>query len=216
MSNSQREVRRYFYARVSTKKQNLARQIEAARRYYNIPDEDIFWDKQSGKNLNRDEYQRMKSLLVEGDEVVVLSLDRLSRNKEDMKSELAWYRERGITVRVLNIPTTLIEFGEGQDWIKDMVNNILIEVMGAIAQQEREMILERQAEGIEAMPVDEEGHKVSTKTGQRFGRKKKDLPENIGEIVRRQKAGELTVAEAMKAAGVGRTRWYEITREGVA
>lgn len=194
-------MKRYFYGRVSTKKQNLARQLEAARKYYDIADEFIFTDKQSGKNLDREQYLAMKVLLEPGDEVVVLSLDRLSRNKADMKAELAWYRENGIIVRVLNIPTTLIDFGEGQEWVRDMVNNILIEVMGAIAEQERETILERQAEGIEAMPV-VDGKKVSAKTGRGFGRPKT-------EVTAEKLPGE-TVAQACERLGISRRTWYRL------
>lgn len=194
-------MKRYFYGRVSTRKQNLARQLEAARKYYDISDEFIFTDKQSGKNLDREQYLAMKALLEPGDEVVVLSLDRLSRNKADMKAELAWYRENGITVRVLNIPTTLIDFGEGQEWVRDMVNNILIEVMGAIAEQERETILERQAEGIDAMPV-VDGKKVSAKTGRGFGRPKV-------EVVAEQLPGE-SVVDACKRLGISRRTWYRL------
>lgn len=194
-------MKRYFYGRVSTKKQNLARQLEAARKYYDIADEFIFTDKQSGKNLDREQYLAMKALLEPGDEVVVLSLDRLSRNKADMKAELAWYRENGITVRVLNIPTTLIDFGEGQEWVRDMVNNILIEVMGAIAEQERETILERQAEGIEAMPV-VDGKKVSAKTGRGFGRPKVDV---VPELL----PGE-TIVQACERLGISRRTWYRL------
>lgn len=194
-------MKRYFYGRVSTRKQNLARQLEAARKYYDISDEFIFTDKQSGKNLDREQYLAMKALLEPGDEVVVLSLDRLSRNKEDMKAELAWYRENGITVRVLNIPTTLIDFGEGQEWVRDMVNNILIEVMGAIAEQERETILERQAEGIDAMPV-VDGKKVSAKTGRGFGRPKVEVEAEL-------LPGE-TVVQACERLGISRRTWYRL------
>ena len=97
----------------------------------------------------------------------------------------------------------------------EMVNNILIEVMGAFAEQERENIRKRQAEGIAAMPVDENGRKVSKKTGRGFGRQEKH-PENFLEIYARQQAGELTLKEALAEAGVGRTRWYELAREATA
>jgi DNA invertase Pin-like site-specific DNA recombinase len=209
---SKRRGKRYFYARVSTKKQNLARQLKVAReRYADIPDECIFTDKQSGKNMDRDEYQRMKSLLEPGDEVIVLSLDRLGRKKEEVKAELAWFKAHGVMVRILNIPTTLMEIPEGQEWLIDMLNNIVVEVMGAIAEQEREMMLERQAEGIEAMPVDENGKRRSVKTGGNFG-PAKIVPVNFREVYARQQAGELTLKEALSEVGIGRTRWYELAR----
>ena len=205
--------KRYFYGRVSAKDQNLARQLEVARAYKNI-DRD-FVDKQSGKDFNRDDYQEMKRLVEPGDEVVTPSLDRLGRNKEMIKVELAWFKEHGVIVRILDVPTTLIEYPEGQEWIMDMVNNILIEVLGAFAEQEREKILSRQADGIAAMPKDEKGRRISTKPGKEgrsYGRKEK-RPQNFEDVLRRQRSGALTLKEALREAGVGRTRWYELARE---
>lgn len=205
--------KRYFYGRVSAKDQNLARQIASAKQYKDI--DRVFKDKQSGKDFNRDDYQKMKAILQPGDEVIIHALDRLGRNKEMIKAELAWFKEHGVIARILNVPTTLIEYPEGQEWIMDMVNNILIEVLGAFAEQERENTLIRQAEGIAAMPVDEKGRKISTKPGKEgrtYGRKEK-RPDNFEDVLRRQKAGELTLKEAMAEAGVGRTRWYELARE---
>jgi len=202
--------KRYFYGRVSSKDQSLARQLASAKKYKDI--DRVFTDKQSGKNFDRNGYIEMKEVLEPGDEVVVHALDRLGRNKEAIKEELAWFKEHGVIVRILNVPTTLIEYPEGQEWVMEMVNNILIEVLGAFAEQERENIRKRQAEGIAAMPVDENGRKISKKTGRGFGRTEK-RPENFEDILRRQKAGELTLKEALAEAGVGRTRWYELARE---
>ena len=188
----------------------MDRQLESARKYKNI--DRVFTDKQSGKNMERDGYQEMKSLLKCGDEVVIHALDRLGRNKDAIKEELAWFKDNGIIVRILNVPTTLIEYPEGQEWVMDMVNNILIEVLGAFAEQERENIRKRQAEGIEAMPEDETGRKISRKTGRGFGRPEK-FPENFAEVYARQQRGEITLKEAMEEVDVGRTRWYELARE---
>ena len=203
--------KQYFYSRVSAKDQNLARQLAVARQYKDISPENVYCDKQSGKNFTRDEYMKLKSLLREGDEVIVKELDRLGRNKEEIKTEIAWFKENGIDLRILDVPTTLIDF-QGQEWIRDMVNNILIEVLGAMAEQEREKTLRRQKEGIEAMPVDDEGYKYSIKTGRRFGRSVK-RPDNFATIYARQQRGEISVQEAMSIVGVGRTRWYELARE---
>lgn len=208
--------KRYFYGRVSTKEQNLARQLESAKNYKNI--DRVFKDKQSGKDFNREDYQKMKSILERGDEVVVHALDRLGRNKEGIKEELAWFKEHGVIVRILNVPTTLIEYPEGQEWVMEMVNNILIEVLGAFAEQEREKIRKNQAEGIAAMPVDEKGRKISTKPGKEgrtYGRKEK-CPENFREVYERQQRGEIKLKEALQLVGVGRTRWYELAREVAA
>ena len=203
--------KRYFYGRVSSKKQNLDRQLASAKSYKDHYDR-IFTDKKSGKDFEREDYINMKEILEKGDEIVVHALDRLGRNKEEIKNELAWFKEHGIVVRILNVPTTLIEYPVGQEWVMEMVNNILIEVLGAVAQQEREDMMTRQAEAIAVMPVDEEGYKISKKTGRRFGRTEK-RPENFREVYERQQRGEITLKEALAEVGVGRTRWYELARE---
>ena len=195
----------YFYARVSTKGQNTDRQLEAAKEYPNV--DEIFVDKQSGKNFDRPEYERLKATVVKGDEVIVKELDRLGRNKDGVKAELEWFKEHGVLVRILDIPTTLMVFPEGQSWVLEMVNNVLIEVMGSIAEQEREKILKRQKEGISAMPV-VDGKKYSTKKGCTYGRKAIPLSNDFENLARKQKDGEMTVSECCKALGIGRTTWY--------
>ena len=110
---------------------------------------DIVTDKESGKDLDRSGYKALKTaMLRRGDTLVIKSLDRLSRNKADIKNELEYFKESGIRLKVLDLPTTLIEYTAGQEWVLDMVNNILVEVLASIAQQERETIRQRQAEGI--------------------------------------------------------------------
>lgn len=202
---------RYFYGRVSSTGQSLDRQLESAKQYGDV--DRIFTDKESGKNFNRAGYTEMKSTLKRGDEVIIHSLDRLGRNKELTKIELEWFKANGVMLRILDLPTTLMEFPKGQEWVFDMVNNILIEVLGTIAEQERETIKKRQREGIDAMGVDEEGYKVSSKTGRRFGRSKKGLPENFIEVYERQQRREISLKEAMTLVGISRTRWYELVKE---
>lgn len=202
---------RYFYARVSTKEQNLARQLEAAKSYSSAFDK-VFSDKQSGKNFDRPEYQKMKSILVAGDEIVVKSLDRLSRNKDGIKEELKWFRDNDIIVRILDLPTTLIDF-KGQEWIIDMVTNILIEVVASIAEQERETTLKRIHEGIAAMPV-ENGKRISSKTGNPMGRPISETSD-IEKFLKKQKDGSMTVKDCCKELGISRTLWYNRIREVV-
>jgi DNA invertase Pin-like site-specific DNA recombinase len=194
----------YFYGRVSAKDQNLARQLEVAKAYKNI--DRVFCDKQSGKDFDRPAYQELKSVVVPGDEVIVKELDRLGRNKEEIKVEIAWFKESGVDLRILDVPTTLIDF-QGQDWIRDMVNNILIEVLGAVAQQEREKTNRRQKEGIAAMPV-VNGKKFSTKKGCTYGRKPIDVGDDFEKFLKKQKDGQLTVNECCKALGISRSTWY--------
>ena len=139
----------YGYMRVSTKAQNLNRQEDALLEF-GVEKDNIFADKESGKNFDREKYQEMKSILKRNDVLVIKELDRLGRNKEMIKEELRYFKDNGIRLKILNIPTTLIDIQEGQEWIIDMVNNILLEVMSSIAEEERKKIKERQAEGIAA------------------------------------------------------------------
>lgn len=131
---------KYAYLRVSSTDQSLSRQIDAVKKFApDLKDERIFYDKQSGKNFDRTEYQKLKSVVSKGDEVIIMELDRLGRDKDGIKSEMQWFKENGVIIRILDVPTTLIDF-QGQDWIADMVNNVIIEVMGAVAEQERKNI----------------------------------------------------------------------------
>ena len=199
----------YFYGRVSSKDQNLARQLEVAKAYKNI--DHVYCDKQSGKDFDRPEYQKLKAVVVHGDEVIVKELDRLGRNKDEIKVEIAWFKEAGVDLRILDVPTTLIDF-QGQEWIRDMVNNILIEVLGAVAQQEREKTNRRQREGIDAMPV-VDGKKYSTRKGCTYGRKPVDLGDDFEKFLKKQKDGLMTVNECCEALGIGRSTWYARVRE---
>ena len=195
---------KYFSARVSSKDQNLARQLEAAKRY-GIPEENVFCDKISGRKKERPEYDRLKGLVKQGDEVYFEELDRIGRDKSLIKEELEWFKDRGVIVRVMDVPTTLMEFPDGQSWVLEMVNNILIEVLGTIAEQEWKKIKKRREEGIEAMPVDDDGYKISSKTGRRFGRQSVDVDLELLE-------GE-TITEACERLGISRTTYYRKMRE---
>ena len=199
----------YFYARVSTKEQNLDRQLGAARAYKNI--DNIFSDKQSGKDFNRPEYLKMKEVVQSGDEVIVKELDRLGRDKEGIKEEIRWFREHGVILRILDVPTTLIDF-QGQDWIADMVNNILIEVLGAIAQNEREKTRRRQREGIDAMQM-VNGKKISAKTGRTYGRQVIATGADFEKFLKKQKEGSMTVDQCCAELGISRKTWYNRCRE---
>ena len=140
----------FYYARVSTREQNLDRQLEAFRAL-GADDREIITDKESGKNLDRPGYQALKSaMLRSGDTLVIKSLDRLSRSKADIHSELQWCKQNNIHLKVIDLPTTMMDLPPGQEWVFEMVNNILIEVLGTIAEQERLTIRQRQREGIAA------------------------------------------------------------------
>ena len=115
-------------------------------------------------------------------------------------------------VRILDIPTTLIDFKD-QTWVLEMVNNILIEVLGAVAEQERKKTKQRQAEGIAAMPI-VNGKKVSLKTGNGFGRPKTEIdPVAFEKFAQKQKDGEMTVDDCCRELGISRSTWYDRIRK---
>ena len=134
------EKRIFGYGRVSSKEQNLDRQIIALRKY--VEPDKILTDKASGKNLDREAYKALKGALGlrPGDTLYITSLDRLSRNKNEIKQELQWFKDNKIRLKILDLPTSLIEVPEGQEWILEMVQNILIEVLASIAEQELSLI----------------------------------------------------------------------------
>ncbi len=202
------------YARVSTKEQNLARQIEALKAF--VSEDMIVSDQESGKDLNRPGYQSLKygiGKLVEGDTLYIHSLDRLSRNKEDIMNELRYFASIGVRVKILDLPTTMLDFPSGQEWVIEMVNNILFEVLSSIAQSERERIRSRQAEGINAMPINIAGKKVSSKTGREIGRPKIVRPENWEQYYAEWKVGKITAKYAMDRLGLKRNSFYKLVRE---
>ena len=201
----------YFYARVSSKDQNLSRQLEVADQYKKA--DLVFCDKQSGKNFSRPAYEEMFGILKAGDEVIVRELDRLGRNKEAVKEEIKKMQKIGVTLRILDVPTTLMEFGE-QDWIRDMVNTILIEVMASMAEQERIKIGKRQEEGIAAMPVID-GKRYSERTHNFTGRPIKNT-DNFSEYYQRNKDGLITINEACAELGISRATWYNRARQASA
>lgn len=190
------------YVRVSSAEQAPDRQIVALKEY--VSEKCIVVDKASGKDLERAGYQALKGLfgLRAGDTLYITSLDRLSWNKEDIKEELRWFQEHRIRLKVLDLPTTLIDVPEGQAWIMEMVTNILIEVLSSIAEQERVIIRKRQREGID----------VAKEKGRHLGRPKTAVPDNWHQVTERWKRGEISAREAMALTGLKRSLFYKMAR----
>ena len=203
------------YARVSTNEQNLDRQIKALEEY--VETDMIVTDKASGKNLNRAGYQSLKvgiGKLVEGDILYVKSLDRLSRNKEELKKELQYFKEKGIKVKILDMPTTMTDFPVEQAWIGDMITNIMIEVLSSIAQNERETTRQRQLEGIEAMPTDSTtGKKISRKTGKPIGRPPVTYPKKWENVYKDWQEKKITARQAMRLLNLKPNSFYKLANQ---
>lgn len=192
------ENRVYGYVRVSSREQNTDRQIEALTKF-GVPEQNIIVDRASGKDTERDGYQYLKrQILRRGDTLVIKELDRLSRSKVDIKKELEHFKEMGVRVKILDLPTTLTDFPPEQLWVQEMVTAILIEVLASIAEAERLKIRARQREGIDA----------AKRKNVRFGRPPKPLPDNWQEVVREVKRGEMRPVDAMQKLGLSRSSFY--------
>lgn len=197
-------VKKYGYARVSTKEQNLDRQILELKKY--IDDErDIITDKQSGKDFDRVGYRSLReTLLRKGDTLIVKSLDRLGRNKQAIKDELEYFRKAGIRVQILDLPTTMIDVPDGENgsWIIDMLNNMMIEVLASMAEQERLTIRKRQAEGIAAAKL----------KGKHLGRPKAEYPDDWAKVYGIWKAGNITAVQAMQELNLKKATFYKLVK----
>lgn len=193
----------YGYMRVSTKEQNLDRQMKSLVDF-GVPADNIKFDKESGKDFNRESYQLLRNeILREGDILVIKELDRLGRNKDMLKKELDYFKSKGVRVKILNIPTTLMDIDKGQEWIIDMINNIIIEVLGAVAEEERNKIKSRQAEGIAA----------AKDKGVKFGRPSIEYPKDFIPTYRKWKDGELKAVEVMRLLGLKKTTFYKLVKQ---
>ena len=204
----------YAYLRVSTRDQNLERQEIAIKQFRpEITEANIFRDKFTGKTFDRPQYNAMKIILEhitkandgnEMIEVVVEELDRLGRDSEGIKKELQWFKEHNICVRILEIPTTLIDIKKENVWVMDLINQILIEVYSAMAQQELEKRAKRQAEGIA----------VAKEKGVKFGRRAIEVDESEFNVVYELwRSGEITAVAAMKRLKLKPNTFYRRVKE---
>ncbi|WP_455089284.1 recombinase family protein [Peptoanaerobacter stomatis] len=199
---------KYGYLRVSTKEQNEARQIAELLKY--VDNHNIFIDKSSGRNFERPNYKILKEKIIPGDEIYFKELDRLGRNKKEMLSELEYFKNRNVIIRILDIPTTLMDFtnfGELQKSIMDMVNTILIEVLSTQAESELKKIKQRQTEGI---ALAKENGKYSN-----CGRKKINLREdkNFIFLYNQYKENKINKVDFAKMMNCSRVTLYKKIRE---
>ncbi|MCH5138167.1 recombinase family protein [Clostridiaceae bacterium UIB06] len=194
----------FGYARVSSKEQNESRQIKALIDYCKeLKIENIYIDKQSGKDFNRTNYQELKKRLREGDSLIIKELDRLGRNKEMIKEELEYFKNSKIRIKILNIPTTLMDLPKENEWVFEMINNILVEVLGAIAEEERNKIRIRQAEGIA----------IAKLQGKYKGRPQAELPKEFEKLYKQWKDKGINATQFAKLLGLkSRTTLYKYIR----
>lgn len=186
---------KYAYIRISDSSQKIYRQIDFMKQF-GISENLIYIDKQSGKDFNRPSYKRLVRNLKAGDTLYIKELDRLGRNKSEIKEELNRLQKKKVHVRIANIPTTMHDFGE-DDWILDMVNNILIEVLAAVAEQERLTNHQRQAEGIAA----------AKSRGVKFGRPAACLPDNFEYYYKAWSNKQISVSEVLSQLNIDTVKW---------
>lgn len=188
----------YGYARVSSKDQNLDRQIDSLKKY--VPNErDIVVDKMSGKDTNRPGLESLMYNIRQGDTLYIHSLDRLGRSKSDVKRLLTELKEKKVIVRILDLPTTMATYGgDSGQAIMELINDIIIEVMAYMAEAERMNIRKRQAEGIASAKA----------RGVHFGREKYDFPESWKEDYDDWVNGRCTARSLMKKYHWSSTTFY--------
>lgn len=197
---------RYFYARVSTKEQNLDRQLAAAQALGCI--DRIYTDKASGKDFEREEYRAMKSAFVPGDSLYILSLDRLGRNYDEIGEEWQSITKMGVGIKVLDMD--ILDTTEEGDLTKRLISDIVLKLLSYVAQKERESMLIRQRQGLDAMPV-VNGKRISTRTGKGFGVDPYEVP-GFSEMYERNQRGEITAEEGFKALGIPKSKWYRLAK----
>lgn len=191
----------YGYARVSSMDQNEERQIIALKNAH-IPVKNIFVDKQSGKDFNRPKYKKLIKKLKKGDILYVLSIDRLGRNYEEIQKQWRTLtKEIGIDICVLDMP--LLDTRRGKDLMGTFIADLVLQILCFVAQNERENIRKRQAEGIAA----------AKEKGIKFGRPLKKVPDNFGEIVQKWENKNLKFEEVLEQCGMSQATFYRRLRE---
>lgn len=192
-------MKTYGYLRVSTRDQNEARQ-RIALEAFGV--DRMFMDRQSGKDFNRPEYQKLIGKLKPNDVLVVKSIDRLGRNYEDILEQ--WRvitKEKRTAIVVLDMP--LLDTRQGRDLTGTLIADIVLQLLSYVAEQERSFIRQRQAEGIAAAKA----------RGQRFGPPLKAKPENYGVCVKEWQDGSISAREAARRLGVVHSTFLKWARE---
>ena len=214
MGNGEHEI--YGYARVSTKEQNLARQLEQLKEF-GIPDRNIKCDKVSGKSFNRREYNALVGteetapLLRNGDLLVIVSLDRLGRNYTEIKEQWNYIiNEIGADIVVLDMP--LLDTRQSDDNLdKKFIADLVLQILSYVAQKELENTRRRQKQGMDVMPVIN-GKKTSLKTGRSTGRPNAEFPEDWKEYYDKWRLGEMTAIKCMEILNLKRSTFYKLVK----
>ena len=191
----------YGYVRVSSTDQNEDRQLIALREV-GVADENIYIDKQSGKDFERPQYKQMIKKLKSGDLLYILSIDRLGRNYEEIQRQ--WRvltKDIGVDICVIDMP--LLDTRNGKDLMGTFIADLVLQILSFVAQSERENIKKRQAEGIAAAKA----------KGVKFGRPEIDVPDDFGKIIKEWEQKRLPFTEALKLCNMSEATFYRRLRE---
>lgn len=191
----------FGYVRVSSKDQNEIRQIESLLKE-GIDQRDIFIDKQSGKNFEREQYQILKKVMRRGDTLFVHSLDRFGRNKEQILDE--WReltKEKGIYIVVVDMP--LLDTRNYKDSMGSLITDLVLQLLSWLAEEERNKIRTRQREGID----------IAIRNGIRFGRPSAEITPEFKLAYKKWRAGELKAVEAMKESNLTKSTFYKLVKK---
>lgn len=191
----------YGYVRVSSIEQNEDRQIIELKKA-GVFASHIFMDKQSGKDFHRVNYEKMVSLLQEGDILYIMSIDRLGRNYVEIQNQ--WRiltKEIGIDICVLDMP--LLDTRNGKDLMGTFIADLVLQILSFVAENERENIRKRQEQGIAA----------AKNRGVRFGRPEAKVPDNFTSIVKAWERGNLNMEEVLKRCEISESTFYRRLRE---
>lgn len=196
-------MRKFFYARISTKDQTLERQIVEAKKL-GIDESYIFLEVASGKDFKRPEYQLLKRMLREGDILYIKSLDRLGRNKQmilDEWNELV--KVKKVDIVILDMPLLDTTKYKDMNGLENLISDIILQLLSYMAEDERLRTKERQREGI----------KIAIEKGIKFGRRKIDPGEKFEEVYQEWKSGQITAVKAMEMLGLKSNTFYRRVKE---
>lgn len=188
----------YAYIRVSSKTQLIDRQLSEIHKL-NIPNKNIFVDKESGKDFNRKQYKRLKSKLKKDDLVVIKSIDRLGRNYQMIIDEWAYItRTVGADIRVLDMPL-LDTRSHPENLVGRFISDIVLQILSFVAENERDNIKQRQAEGI----------RIAKEKGIHMGRPRYVKPDNFDDIVSSFKNKQISLNEAISTLELSKSTFYK-------
>ena len=191
----------YGYVRVSSKDQNEDRQVITMREMQ-VPEENIFIDKQSGKDFNRPQYKRLLRRIKPDDLIYIKSIDRLGRDYADVLEQWKFITKvKKVDICILEMP--LLDTRRGKDLMGTFLSDIVLALLSYVAENERVNIRQRQAEGIAAAKA----------RGVRFGRVPKPLPENFHDVYQRWKMKKISVTEAAVLCGMPHSTFFDIAKK---